>query len=78
MHPKYIGCNVFAQTTTRLGSRQVARPRTEWVIVPGVHQGIVDPATFAKAQKILAGLTFRKTNEQVLDELRSLLKAKGK
>jgi len=77
-HPKYIGCNVFAQTTTRLGSPQVARPRTEWVIVPGAHQGIVDPATFAKAQEILARLTLHKTNEHVLDDLRSLLKAEGR
>lgn len=77
-HPKYIGCNVFAQTTTRLGTPQLARPRTEWVIVPGAHQGIVDPAVFAKAQEILARLTVRKTNEQVLDELRSLLRTEGK
>lgn len=77
-HPKYIGCNVFAQTTTRLGTPQVARPRTEWIIVPGAHQGIVEPEVFAKAQEILAHLTVHKTNEQVLDELRSLLKAKGK
>jgi DNA invertase Pin-like site-specific DNA recombinase len=77
-HPKYIGCNVFAQCTYRLGSKQVARPRTEWIICPGAHQGIVDPQTFARAQEILASLTINKTDEQLLDELRSLLKAKGK
>ncbi len=77
-HPKYVGCVVFNQTTCRLGSPSVARPRKEWVICPGAHQGIVDPATFTKAQEILARLTARKSNEQLLDELRSLLKVKGK
>lgn len=76
-HPKYIGCNVFAQTTTRLGAPQVSRPRTEWIIVPGAHRGIIDPEVFAKAQEILARTTLHKTNEQVLNELRCLLKAKG-
>ena len=69
---------VVGASTTRLGSPQVPRPRTEWVIVPGAHQSIVDPTTFARAQEILAHLTLHKTNEQVLDELRSLLKAEGK
>jgi DNA invertase Pin-like site-specific DNA recombinase len=77
-HPKYIGCNVFNQTTSPLGSAEIRRPRKEWVICAGAHQGIVDPATFAKAQEILAGLTNRKTNDEILDELRALLRAKGR
>lgn len=77
-HPKYVGCVVFNQTTCRLGSPSVARPRKEWIICPGAHQGIVDPATFAKAQDILAAQTTRKTNDEILDGLRALLKAKGR
>jgi DNA invertase Pin-like site-specific DNA recombinase len=77
-HPKYIGCNVFNQTTKRLGGPWVARPRPEWVIIPGAFKGIVDPNTFALAQKMLSNLTARKTDEQVLRELRSLLDSKGK
>jgi DNA invertase Pin-like site-specific DNA recombinase len=77
-HPKYIGSNVFAQTMKRLGSPQITRPRTDWVIVPGAHQGIIDPATFTKAQELLASSTLHKTDGQVLDELRSLLKTEGK
>ena len=77
-HPKYVGCIVFNQSTNRLGGPAVVRPRTEWVIVPNAHQGIVDPATFAKAQEILAQLMNRRTNEQILDDMRALLKAKGK
>jgi len=77
-HPRYVGCNVFNQTTSRLGERCIARPRGEWVVIPSAYQGIVDPQTFAVAQEIFANLTVRKTNEQVLRELRSLLDLKGK
>jgi len=77
-HPKYVGCNVFNQTTNRLGAPTVARPKEEWVIIPAAYEGIVDPKTFARAQEILNSLTIRKTNEQVLRELRSLLDSKGK
>ena len=76
-HPKYVGCNVFNRTTTRLGSAPVAVPTSDWVICPGAHEEIVDTKTFALAQEIRAGRT-RKTNEQLLQELRSLLKVKGK
>jgi DNA invertase Pin-like site-specific DNA recombinase len=75
-HPRYVGCNVFNQTTSRLGAQPVARIRTEWIICPGSHQGIVDPATFAKAQEILT--SYHKTNEQLLSDLRSLLESKGR
>jgi len=77
-HPKYVGCNVFNQTTKRLGAHEVARPRAEWVIIPGAHNGIVDPKTFAIALEMLGNLTVRKTDEQVLQDLRSLLASKGK
>jgi DNA invertase Pin-like site-specific DNA recombinase len=77
-HPRYVGCNVFNQTTKRLGGPWIARPRTEWVIIPGAFEGIVDPKMFAVAQTILSNLTARKTDEQILRELRSLLDSKGK
>jgi DNA invertase Pin-like site-specific DNA recombinase len=77
-HPRYVGCNVFNQTTKRLGGPWVQRPRGEWLIVPGAFKGIVDSNTFAAAQTILSNQTARKTDEQVLRELRSLLDFKGK
>ena len=77
-HPKYIGCNVFNRTTLRLGTAPVAVPTSDWVICPGAHEEIVDTKTFALAQKIRAGRTIRKTNEQLLEGLRSLLAVKGK
>ena len=77
-HPKYVGCNLFNRTTMRLGTAPVAVPTSDWVICPGAHEEIVDTKTFALAQEIRAGRTIRKTNEQLLEGLRSLLAAKGK
>jgi DNA invertase Pin-like site-specific DNA recombinase len=77
-HPKYIGCNVFNRTTMRLGTAPVAVPPADWVICPGAHDAIVDSKLFALAQEIRAGRTVRKTNEQLLHELRSLLAVMGK
>jgi DNA invertase Pin-like site-specific DNA recombinase len=77
-HPKYVGCNVFNRTTTRLGTAPVAVPTSDWVICPEAHEEIVDTKTFALAQEIRAGRTVHKTNEQLLQELRSLLAVKGK
>lgn len=77
-HQRYVGCNVFNQTTKRLGGPWRARPRAEWLIVPGAFKGIVDPKTFALAQEMLGSLTVRKTDEQVLRDLRSLLDYKGR
>jgi len=76
-HPKYIGCNVFNRTTMRLGAAPIAVPTSDWVICPGAHEGIVDTKIFALAQEIRAGRT-HKTNEQLLQGLRSLLAAKGR
>jgi DNA invertase Pin-like site-specific DNA recombinase len=77
-HPKYVGCNVFNRTTMRLGSAPVAVPTSDWVFCPRAHEEIVDATTFALAQEIRAGRTVRKTNEQLLEGLRSLLAARGK
>jgi DNA invertase Pin-like site-specific DNA recombinase len=77
-HPKYVGCYVFNRTTMRLGAASVAVPASEWVVCPGAHEYIVAAKTFALAQEILAGQTRLKTNEQLLEELRSLLAVKGK
>jgi DNA invertase Pin-like site-specific DNA recombinase len=74
-HPRYVGCNVFNQTTNRLGKPMVVRHRSEWVICPNAHEAIVDTKTFANAQEILDANC--KTDEQVLCDLRSLLESKG-
>jgi DNA invertase Pin-like site-specific DNA recombinase len=77
-HPKYVGFNVFNRTTMRLGTAPMVVPKSDWVVCPGAHQEVVDPKIFARAQEIIAGGTARKTDEQLLQGLRTLLAKKGK
>jgi len=74
---KYIGSNVYGKTSMRLGSAQTRLPKSKWIITPDSHDAIIDHATFALAQKRMASFTTRKTEADVLQDLRSLLAEKG-
>jgi hypothetical protein len=73
IHPKYVGCHVFGRTSSRLFTPTVKLPKSEWILKPGASEPIIDPVTYAEAQKILEGRTFIKTDEELLDTLRALL-----
>jgi hypothetical protein len=77
-HPKYAGMNVFNRTTTRLGALQERTSKSEWVMTPNAFEAIVDPETFNHAQQIFAHLTARKSDEDILNNLRSLLASEGR
>lgn len=72
-HPKYAGCNVFGRTSSRLYTPTVKLPKSEWTFKNGAFEPIIDAVTFADAQKILEERTFNKTDEELLDGLRTLL-----
>lgn len=69
----YVGANVFNRRTMRLGSKAKYHPSSEWVIKPGSHEPLVCPETFARAQQRFASMTIRKSDEQILQDLRHLL-----
>ncbi|HEX8815641.1 MAG TPA: recombinase family protein [Terriglobales bacterium] len=77
-HPKYAGVHVFNRSTTRLGAARADTSRGDWIMTPGAFEAVVDPDTFAKAQKILANLAIRKSDEEILDNLRTLLTSEGR
>jgi DNA invertase Pin-like site-specific DNA recombinase len=76
--PKYSGCHVFGQTSSKLSTPTVRLPRSEWVLSPGAFTPIVDGETFSEAQKILQGRTFSKSDEELLDKLRLLFATEGR
>ena len=78
LNPTYMGANVFNRRTMRLGSKPRQLPRSEWVIRLGSHDPIVHPDIFARAQQKLANMTIRKSDEQILEELRNLLSKHGR
>ena len=77
-HPKYVGCAVFGQVSKKLNTPAVKVPKSEWILRPGAFEPIVDPATFAEAQKVLGQHRCQRTDEELLDDLRRLLASEGR
>lgn len=75
---KYVGCHAFGRTSCRLSTQSVRLPSSEWVLVPGAFQPIVDEGTFSAAQQILEGRTFNQSDQDLLDKLRVLLASEGR
>jgi DNA invertase Pin-like site-specific DNA recombinase len=77
-HPKYIGCGVFGRISKKLNTPPVKVPKSEWILVPGAFEPIVDPATFAEAQRVMGQHWCERTDDELLDDLRRLLAAEGR
>lgn len=75
---KYKGSIVYNQTTQYLQAPQQHRPETEWIVVPDAFEAIVDAGTFQKALDMRASKTWHKTNDQLLEQLRTILREEGK
>jgi DNA invertase Pin-like site-specific DNA recombinase len=72
---KYMGDAIYGRTTHVLGNKQLIQvPPEKWIVRSAAFKPIVDPETFAAAQRVLRDRTFYKSNEELLDGLRTLLK----
>jgi DNA invertase Pin-like site-specific DNA recombinase len=72
-HPKYTGCHVFGQTSSKLYTPTVRVPRSEWILTPSAFEPIVDQETFSESQRILQGRTINRSDEELLNKLRVLV-----
>jgi hypothetical protein len=77
-HPKYTGCHVFGQTSSKLYTPTVRLPRSEWVLTPGAFEPVIDQAAFSEARRILQGRTINKSDDELLNSLRALLAKEGR
>jgi len=77
-HPKYFGCHVFGRTSARLFTPMVKLPKSDWIVKSGAFEPIIDAETFAQAQEVLEGRTITKSDEELLNPLRSLLSVHGR
>ncbi len=77
-HPKYSGCNRFGRTSKRLGTAEVRVPKAEWILARGAFVPVVDETIFQAAQHLLLGRTIKRSNEELLAALRSLLDRHGR
>jgi DNA invertase Pin-like site-specific DNA recombinase len=76
--PKYAGCHVYGRTSVRLSTPRVRLPRSEWVLTPTAFEPLVDLSLFSEAKRILQERTLNKSDEELLDGLRSLLARNGR
>jgi DNA invertase Pin-like site-specific DNA recombinase len=77
-HPKYAGCNVFGRTTQKLGTPSVRVSSSEWVVKPEAFEPIVSAQVYERAQQLLLNRTNNKSDAEVLDALRRLLRKHGR
>jgi DNA invertase Pin-like site-specific DNA recombinase len=77
-HPKYAGCHVFGQTSSKLYTPVVRLPKSAWVLTPGAFEPVVDQASYSEAQRILQGRTINQSNQELLIRLRELLASEGR
>jgi DNA invertase Pin-like site-specific DNA recombinase len=77
-HLKYTGCHVYGRTSCRLYTPSVKLPKTDWIVTEGAFEPVVDQTTFLEAQRVLAARTINKTDEALLDSLRTLLAREGR
>ena len=77
-HSKYNGWLTYGKTSRKLHSKEVKIPESNWVRVPHPSAKIVDDATFTSVQNRLATFTINKSNDQLLDELKSILAIHGR
>ncbi len=76
-HPKYKGTAVYNRTSERLSSKSIRLPESEWILTPNAFEPLVTAETFDTAQEVLRSKTWHRTNQQVLDALKSILQKHG-
>ncbi|MGO9862319.1 MAG: recombinase family protein [Terriglobales bacterium] len=76
-HPKYKGTAIYNRTTERLCSKSRRVPESEWIIAENAFEPLVEPRTFEAAQETLRQKFLHRSNEQVLEQLKFVLKMHG-
>lgn len=74
----YVGNIVYNRTSRRLGHKLIKNPPHAWVRGAAAIDPIIDPDTFAKAQKLLAERRIEIPEEEMLTRLRMTLRRRGK
>jgi DNA invertase Pin-like site-specific DNA recombinase len=76
-HPKYAGSIIWNRHTRRLGSPDVRVPESDWIVKLGAFEAVIDPRIYAEAQRILNERRCRKSNDDIVEELRRMLASNG-
>jgi DNA invertase Pin-like site-specific DNA recombinase len=76
-NPKYMGQAVLGRTICPLHTQVVTQPPDKWTVKNGAFAPIVEPETFAAAQKVRHDRTLYKSDEELLIGLRAFLSREG-
>ena len=77
-NPKYIGSNVFNRRSYKLKKKRVRNPPEMWILKPSAFDAIVSQQIFDRALQIFDKRHRTHTDEDLLNQLRALLKRAGK
>ena len=77
-NPKYVGLNVYGRSSMRLYTPRLELPRSEWTICSRAFEPLIDQARCEQAQKVMASYTRNKTNQDLVEDLKSILANEGK
>jgi hypothetical protein len=75
---KYIGNNVYHQTSFKLKRKHVVNPPEMWIRATGAFAAIVNVQDFLRAQEIILARAKRYTNEEMLEKLREIFRNYGR
>lgn len=77
-NPKYIGSNVFNRRSYKLKKKRVRNPPDMWILKLSAFDAIVAPEIFDRALQIFDKRHRTYTDEDLLNQLRALLKRVSK
>jgi hypothetical protein len=69
---KYIGNNVYNRRSFKLKKKHVNNPPDMWIRKEGAYEGVVSLDNFMRAQEILADISRRLSDEELLEHLKRL------
>ena len=77
-HPKYTGSLVFNRTEKKLHNRARPTSSADWIVIANAFEAIVDPRLHAAAKVRLANFPRHKSDEQMIDDIKTLLRQKDR
>lgn len=77
INEKYVGDNVWNRKSFKLKRKRVSNKPDMWIRAPGVFEAIVDRDLFDAAQSLIAGRSFRLSDEEMIEALKTLYSKQG-
>jgi DNA invertase Pin-like site-specific DNA recombinase len=77
INEKYVGNNVWNKSSFKLKKKHVRNSPDMWIRAESVFESIVDRGLFDAAQAIIRERSYRLSDDEMLESLRSLLQAQG-